>query len=272
MFDLSLGARDIGVPVVLDSVIKTIDGNVDLTFLQEHLTSKLKGLFLQVSPASVVSWIESVVADENVPKNVKTELLRPDRVAKMYRYLLEEGKLDLVKKVVVSTELVDLEKLIWHEPEFEIPVLALSTFYPADMEGIFVKELGVAERLRGRTAFALWQKEATPGKHKNDWTKRGVFLLECISDGIHMLKQDEIDSMLLLSASGMVSNNVCLKTDSQLLYNRLGPSCQQLAYLPPIVQTAARTRLLKLYDRRSSMLDVAKDVQFTIKVLQKKKV
>lgn len=266
VFDLSGGNRNLGVPVILDSAIKTLDGNADVVFVQSHITSKLNGLFLSVSPVAVMEWVRMVVEDTEMPANVKAELLRADRMASVYRYLLEEHSLHLVKKVVVGGELIELENLIWQEPEFDVPVKALSSIYPSDMEGIFVKELGVAERLRGRTAFTLWQAEAQPGMHKSNWTKRGVFLLECIADGIHMLKQDEIDSMLLLTAGGTVSNNVCLKTDSVILYNRLGSGCVQLAYMPPVVQMPSRTRLLKLYEKRSSMYNVAVDVKFSLKV------
>ena len=86
------------------------------------------------------------------------------------------------------------------------------------------------------------------GKHskKVDRSKRYTFLLECVSEGLHSLKQDEIDSMPLLSATGVILASVCLKTDSDVLYHRLAPDCPVLAFLPPSVNAIARARLLKV--------------------------
>lgn len=125
-----------------------MDGNQDVPILQQHLSSKLTNLFLSPSPVAVVEWITRVVNDQSMPDSVKALLLRSDRMALVYRYLLEQGKLGLVKKVVVENELIELDKLIWSVPPFDLPVVALGAHYPADMEGLFVKELNIPDRIK----------------------------------------------------------------------------------------------------------------------------
>jgi hypothetical protein len=206
---------------------------------------------------------------------VKKLLFRADRMSLVYRYLLEEGKLDLISQIAVESKLIPIEQLMWKRSPFDFSIIALSDFYPADMEDVFVKvliekcsfefvcllnktktqEMGVPERLKGAKALSLWKSEAKIGKPKKEWIPRALFLLECIADSLHLIKQDEINDLLLLNAQSVIHNNICLKTNSVLLYQRL-VNCEQLAFVPSASSASARTRLLKLYDRRSNLIEV----------------
>ncbi len=293
VFDLTLAPRDIGVPVVPIDLVKMPDGNEDPSIVRDYVHQKFNGLFLPLEPKGVVDWIESVANASTIAHRVKQILLRPDQMAKAYKYLLEVGKILLVKRVVVKEEMVPIDCLIWMNLPFALPgstVVALADVYPIEMKDIFVKELGVPERLHAKLAMQLWREDvaqrgaaaaaagapggtpASTGKkgaasREAELLAKGTFFLSSIADGAHLFQASDIESMPLLNAMHEARSGVCLLADTMLLYNRLAKVCPVLAFLPPQVgaQATERARFLKLYAQRKLLCNASTAVEFTLK-------